>query len=146
MNQLITKPPVENLPDLYCGHCSRRLMHSDNFCSECGTGCRDLIEFVDPGSGRSLQPVGNSSSPLVSAGGGMETINAFLNNRLAVIGIIALIGPLGLPALWFSWRFSKSTKIITTTAYFLVTIVLPIALAWYWLDYSVRPLIEVFDK
>ena len=76
----------------------------------------------------------------------METINAFLNNRLAVIGIIALIGPLGLPALWFSWRFSKSTKIITTTAYFLVTIVLPIALAWYWLDYSVRPLIEVFDK
>lgn len=85
--------------------------------------------------------------PVISSTGDeMQPFDVVINNRLAVIGIIALLGPLGLPALWFSPRFSRPTKIITTVTYVLLTTVLPIAIAWYWLDYSLRPLVDVFGK
>ena len=73
-------------------------------------------------------------------------IAGLLNNRLAVIGLVAVAGPLGLPALWFSRRFSRLTKIITTVVFVLVTAVLPLALAYYWLEISLRPLVDAFGE
>jgi hypothetical protein len=69
-----------------------------------------------------------------------------LGNRLVVIGLLAVAGPLGLPALWLSRRFSKPTKIATTVLFFLATVVAPLALAYYWLEIALRPLVDVFDK
>lgn len=69
-----------------------------------------------------------------------------LGNRFVVIGLLAVAGPLGLPALWFSRKFSKGTKIATTVLFFLATVVAPLALAYYWLEIALRPLVEVFDK
>ena len=146
MNELITTQPPKILADNFCRQCGCGLMPADNYCGECGTGCRELIEIVDPTSSTSVGHAAIEPSSVVAKSDGQESINAVVNNRLAVIGIIALIGPLGLPALWFSRRFSKPTKIITTTAYLLMTIVLPFAAASYWLDYSLRPLLEVFGK
>lgn len=146
MNELITTQPVEIVADSFCRHCGRRLMPADNFCGECGTGCCDLIEIVDPASHIAFSNVAVQSPSVVATSDDMQPINAVVNNRLAVIGMIALLGPLGLPALWFSPRFSKPTKFITTASYVLVAFVLPIAIAWYWLDYSLRPLVEVFGN
>ena len=77
---------------------------------------------------------------------GLQSVKAVLNNRLAVIGIIAFVGPPGLLALWLSPRFATRTKIVTTATYFLLTAVIPLAIAWYWLDHSLRPLVDVFGK
>ena len=73
-------------------------------------------------------------------------IGGILNNRLAVVGILALVGPLGLPALWLSRRFSKPTKIITTVLFLLVTVVMPLALAFYWLEIALRPLADAMHQ
>ena len=72
-----------------------------------------------------------------------DTVQTVLNNRLYIGIIIALIGPLGLPALWFSPRFSKRTKIVLTSLFVFMTTVVPLAVAWYFLDYSLRPLLDV---
>ena len=60
--------------------------------------------------------------------------------------MIALIGPLGLPALWFSPRFSNRTKIVLTSIFVLMTAVVPLAVTWYFLDYSMQPLLDALVR
>ena len=142
MNELITTQPYEIAVDNFCRQCGRRLMPTDNFCGECGSDCRDLVEVVN------AVVVGPQASPpsteIVTSN--TLTVESVLNNRMAVIGLIALLGPLGLLALWFSQRFKTRTKVITTVAYVLLTTALPIAIIWYWLDYSMQPLLEVLRQ
>ncbi len=59
-----------------------------------------------------------------------------------MIAILLCGGPLGLPLMWCSRSFSRRSKIITTTAYFLFTVVFPLAIAWYFLDFALQPLVE----
>jgi hypothetical protein len=146
MNELITTRQIQTLTDKFCRHCGVGLGDQDNFCGECGSRCRGLIEIVDPLSGTSIGHVEHEPATVIVASDGMPTINALLNNQLAVVAMIALVGPLGLPALWFSPRFAKRTKFITTSIYVLLTTVVPIAIAWYWLEYSLRPLVDVFGQ
>ena len=116
-------------------------MPADNFCAACGNDCRDLDLMVNPIAAGSIA----NPPPTEIATTGSPTVDRVLNNRLAVIGLIAVLGPLGLPALWFSQRFKTSTKVVTTVGYLLVTTVLPIVIIWYWLDHSMRPLLEVLE-
>ena len=143
MNQLITTQPFKIAVDKYCPHCDHRLISTDNFCGECGSDCRDPVEIVNAvavGFPPTQPSIENTTAITTS------TVERVLDNRMAVIGLIAFLGPLGLLALWISQRFKTSTKIITTVAYVLLTILLPIAVIWYWLDYSTRPLLEAFGQ
>lgn len=67
---------------------------------------------------------------------------AVLNSRLAVVAILLVAGPIGLPVLWFSGRFSKSAKIVTTLTFFAVTVVFPLAMTYYWCEVALRPLVD----
>jgi hypothetical protein len=145
MNQLISTRQFHAATEMFCRQCGGRLGSQDNFCGECGTGS-EPIEIFDPVSGTSVGFVAAAPPNAILANDGAPAIKAFLKNRLAVVGMIALIGPLGLPALWFSPRFTTRTKVITTSAYVLMTTVVPLAVAWYWLDYSLRPLVDVFGQ
>ena len=144
VQELITTSP-EIVADAFCRRCGNQLLVTDNFCSKCGTACQGLIEIVDPGASQSALGLTNTHSGMVTGNGG-SMVPPVLNNRLAVVTIVALFGPLGLPALWFSPRFSKAAKTITTLIYFLLTIALPMAVIWYWLEHSLRPLVEVFGR
>jgi hypothetical protein len=73
-------------------------------------------------------------------------IDQALNNRAIVFAILLIAGPMGLPALWFSRRFSKPTKIVTTLAYVVGTVLLPIAAIYYYLEFSLLPLVNAFPK
>lgn len=147
MNVMINPPshPISVVSDSFCRHCGNRLMACDNFCGGCGSGCQDLIEIIDPESGQSVANV-TASLPIAPPNSVTQIFEPVLNSRLAVIGVIAFMGPLGFPALWFSPRFSKPTKVITTVSYLLLTTVVPIAIAVYWLEYSMRPLVDVFGR
>ena len=72
------------------------------------------------------------------------TIARALDNRLIVIAIVAVAGPLGLPALWFSRRFNRPTKIVATAAYLLLTVVFPLVMVYYWCELALRPLVDAF--
>ncbi|MDG2383672.1 MAG: hypothetical protein P8N76_18510 [Pirellulaceae bacterium] len=72
------------------------------------------------------------------------TFAPVLNNRWVVLVLLAVVGPLGLPALWFSPRFKPWVKATITLVWFLLTAVVPLAIAWYWLDYALRPLVDGF--
>lgn len=73
-------------------------------------------------------------------------IGRLLNNRLLVVGLLAVTGPVGLPALWFSRRFSRPTKVITTVLLFGVSVVFPLLMAFYWLNVALRPLVDAFSQ
>ena len=72
-------------------------------------------------------------------------VASLLNNRWAVIAILAVAGPIGLPALWFSGRFSRTGKVITTVLFFAVTVALPLAITYYFCEIALRPLVEAFS-
>ncbi len=146
MNKLITTKPAEIWADNYCGHCGERVGLQDNFCRNCGTGCHISIGDVVTAE-RAIGSVGHGNQTPVALNRHPSTlITDVLSKRWMVIGIIALIGPMGLPALWFSPRFSRITKIVATALYVLLSAAIPILLVWYFLDYSMQPLVDVFRK
>jgi hypothetical protein len=115
-----------------CASCDEAFAADDRFCRQCGA------------------PVAPSSTALSVRRSGAVVMSSparsILESRAAVVGLLVVVGPLGLPFLWFSGRFSRPTKIITTIAYFGLTVVAPIAVTWYWLDVAVRPLLDVWER
>lgn len=70
---------------------------------------------------------------------------ALLNNRFAVFALLCVAGPLGLPALWFSPRFSRVTKTAVSLVFFGLTAVLPLVGAWYALEWLIRPIADALN-
>ncbi len=127
-----------------CPRCSAALVEPGNFCSNCGlpTTVDDYPNvpavLVDPCPEAAIVrsvPAAMTTAP--------APVVAMLDNRLLVVAIVLCAGPMGLPALWFSRRFSQRTKILTTIGYLLMTTVLPLAIAWYFLEVAVRPVVDV---
>ena len=125
MNELILAPR--------CASCHTVFSIEDRFCRHCGAPAM---------AGNSTAPAIRHAAPPVH----MNPGRTLLESRVAVIAILLVAGPLGLPFLWLSGRFSRPTKIITTVAYFGLTVVAPLAVAWYWLDIAVRPLLDVWVR
>jgi len=78
-----------------------------------------------------------------TAGGGIQKL---IDNRLIVSGLLICGGPMALPALWFSRSFSTTTKTLTTIGYTLLTVVMPIAVTWYFTNAALWPLVEAFSR
>ncbi len=69
--------------------------------------------------------------------------SAILDNGWAIVGLLFVAGPLGLPALWFSRRFSWKVKLAGTIGLLLLTFVLPAALIWYLYATAIGPVLDV---
>lgn len=128
-----------------CRRCGAGLLDSDNFCRNCGLPTAPdaypnvPAELVDCSSNWTIVP---SVPATVVPVRQPSPVAAVLDNRLIVIAILLCAGPLGLPALWLSRRFSRGTKIATTAGYLLVSAILPLAVAWYFLEVVVRPVVD----
>ena len=140
MNELITTRPVEIQPSNFCRACGCTLLPNDNFCGQCGAGCRDLIVPAD-----AVIDEGDQSKEIATTNSAV-TLQVVVNNRMFVVGMIACAGPLGLLAMWFSQRFSNRAKVITTVSYVLLAIVAPLAVIWYWLNIALRPIVDVLGQ
>ena len=70
------------------------------------------------------------------------TASTILDNGWAIAGLLFVVGPLGLPALWFSRRFSWKVKLAGTIGLLLLTFVLPAALIWYLYATAIGPVID----
>ncbi len=140
MNELITTQPVEIQTNQFCRACGCTLLPNDNFCAQCGAGCRDLIV---PSAAVIQGEHQDAQLNEVATTDPAATLQAVVNNRLFVFGMIACAGPLGLLALWFSQRFTNRAKVITTVSYLLLFIVAPLAVIWYWLNIALRPVVDV---
>ena len=143
MNELTTTRPVEIQTNNFCCSCGCSLLPTDNFCGQCGAGCRDLIVPPDAVSLIDDQP---GQSREVTTSDPAASLQAVVNNRMFVVGMIACAGPLGLLAMWFSQRFTNRTKVITTVSYILLTIVAPLVVIWYWLNIAIRPVVDVLSQ
>ena len=162
MSQLIPKSAVL-IVDNFCAHCGNKLTVQDNFCRRCGVAVHDAeattaISVANAASSPTTAVMAdhntntnqwtNSANTLAhhNQSSAATTVQTVLNNRLYVGLVIALIGPLGLPALWFSPRFSQKMKVILTALFVFLTIAVPIAITWFFLDYSIRPLVDAFGR
>ncbi len=116
-----------------------------------GKQCRDLIPVdevaIEIGAAAiSTEAGGDGSSSQTAISTLDSAVHRVLSSRLLVTVILATCGPMGLPALWLSPRFSRSGKVLLTTLFLAFTIVFPIAMAWYWLDIAVRPVLEALES
>jgi hypothetical protein len=132
-----------------CSRCGVAFLGSENFCRNCG---RPIVvaEYADD-EGELIHPqhelaVVSSCQTAVAPRREQSLVTVVLENRFCVVAILLCAGPIGLPALWFSPRFSRRFKIITSTGYFLLTAILPLAITWYVVDAAVRPLVDVFAR
>ena len=128
MNELVVLARI-------CSRCGEPLPHGADLCPDCDS--RDLPTVVPPGGNCGL-PVPAERGPAVGL--------ACLDNRWLVAGLLLVAGPIGLPALWLSRRFSRGVKIVTTALYAALTVAVPIALIWYWCEAAVRPLVDALVK
>jgi hypothetical protein len=132
-----------------CNHCGVAFLESDNYCRNCGfpmvvpVRANDDAESLDPQRELAVIP---SCQSTVAPRREQSLVTIVLGNRLYVVAILLCAGPIGLPALWFSHRFSRRFKIIATAGYFLFTVILPLALTWYVVDVSVRPLVDALSQ
>ena len=132
-----------------CSRCGVAFVGSDNYCRNCGLPTVVPVhatveaELIDSQHELAVVP---SCPSTVAPRREQSLVTVVLENRSYVIAILLCAGPIGLPALWFSRRFSRRFKIITTTGYFLFTVILPLAIAWYVLDFSVRPLVDALSQ
>ena len=143
MNELITTRLVEIQTSNFCRACGCALLANDNFCGQCGAGCHDLIVPADAVTVIDGQE--NQSKEIATTDSGV-TLQAVVNNRMFVVGMIACAGPLGLLAMWFSQRFSNRAKVVTTASYVLLAIVAPLAVIWYWLNIALRPIVDILGQ
>ena len=139
MSQLI-------IADSCCEQCGTALRAADNYCRICGLSTDRQLATTQPAEQGNapidatviLCPTANPPVPHEQS-----LVARVLENRFYVLAILLCVGPLGLPALWFSRRFSRSVKIATTVVYFTITVVIPLVVAWYLLDITLRPIVDV---
>jgi hypothetical protein len=131
----------------YCSSCGHRLCPDDRFCAQCGRSINAIsAEATVPAA--ATTPI---AANVPTAGGGTSIslspeIKSIVGNRWIVIGLLAAIGPLGLPALWLSPRFRPWVKVVISVLYFVATAILPLLFAWYWFGYALQPLVDVFGR
>ena len=146
MNQnVITGGPStgELVPALcYCPRCGTGCEACDAYCRGCGSRRAGIAQAA----GKPLAPRQAHQSPALSLPSVAVRMPQWLGNRWIVLGVLLVAGPLGLPALWLSPRFSPTTKILTSAVYFLLTVAAPLAVTWYWLDTALQPLVESFSE
>ena len=69
-------------------------------------------------------------------------LRRLLDNRWVISALLLAVGPIGLPALWFSRRFSFAAKTGITVLFLLLTAVVPLVVAWYFFEVALRPLLD----
>ena len=124
MNELVVADEV-------CIRCGRAGAETSGLCPECAT---QLLPATPPPENDCRQPVPVDRPPVVGL--------ACLDNRWLVAALVLFAGPVGLPALWLSRRFSRGVKIGVSVAYAALTVALPVAMIWYWCEVSLRPLVD----
>jgi hypothetical protein len=100
-----------------CPQCSETLDHSDNFCRYCGAMTAAGAAMAR--NGRLRRP---ASLPIAAKLPGWTE-----NPVVVVLGLFVVLGPLALPMLWRSRRFTRGWKIGLTVAVLLETAVF----CWY---------------
>ena len=123
---------------------------------ESSESCRECVQAMPPDEQREIQ---DTSGQLVVAQPNIPlpthrpqtgsiavspTVQRLLANRWAVCGLLLCCGPLGLPLLWLSPRFSTVTKCVATILLMSVTVLLPIAIYWWCCEVLLRPLVDAF--
>jgi len=128
MNELV-------VPATTCPHCGEPLPHGAEVCPDC--------DSHEPAT--RAAPSANGRPPPPAERGAVVGLACF-DNRWLVVGLLLVAGPLGLPALWLSRRFSLAVKIATTALYATLTVAVPIGLVWYWCETAVRPVVDALVK
>ncbi len=102
-----------------------------------------MVPDAEPVTANLLKENLQPNQAIVTLSPGVQKV---LNNRWLIGLMLAVVGPVGLPALWFSERFSPTTKVVVSILFLAGTILIPIGIALYWLEFSVRPLVDVMNQ
>jgi hypothetical protein len=109
---VVESPDSEKVSQTPCGRCSELLDPGDNFCRHCGWMTQ---------VGAAMVKIGRLPAPVP------EKPLSWAENAVIVLLALCLIGPLAIPMLWRSRRFTRGWKIGLTLAVLAVTVLA----CWY---------------
>ncbi|HYW80142.1 MAG TPA: hypothetical protein VE890_11225 [Thermoguttaceae bacterium] len=129
---------AHEIKKIVCHRCYTVLDVGDNFCRQCGavTGTGPMEIPGVRGSGGSAEGPFHSES----AQGGLRP-GWSESPAIVLVSLFVLLGPLALPMLWRSRRFSAAWKIALTVVVVVLTVVM-CWLVWYLTMELLRPLRE----
>jgi len=125
MNELI-------VASVLCDHCGQEIPLKSDGCPECEA------RHVPVVAQRRVRTMAQRAPACI--------LPPSLERRWVVLAILLCTGPIGLPLVWLSSRFSKLAKIGLTAGFVLLTVIFPIVLVWYWCEVAIRPVVEVFAR
>ncbi len=73
-------------------------------------------------------------------------VKQLLTNHWMIYGLLLFCGPIGLPLLWLSPRFSRLAKSAITLLLMSITLILPIIIYWYSCELLLRPLATALGR
>ena len=73
-------------------------------------------------------------------------VRTVVNNHLIIWTVILTFGPLGLPLIWLSPKYSIWSKSLVTVITLGLTIVLPIAVTLYCAQFLVHPVLDAMQE
>jgi len=114
---------VIEVEEIVCRRCRAALDVEDNFCRLCGAATRE---------GPTAQGPDSAAAPTFDFPPTGEAPDAKLrDNRAVVLAMLfAVLGPLAIPMLWRSARFSRAWKIALTVLVAAVAVMLVWLLCW----------------
>lgn len=115
---------AQEIENIVCQRCFALLDVQDNFCRHCGLPMKGGV-------------AGGYAPPVKSDRPGWSE-----NPWVVLASLFLVFGPLGLPMLWRSRRFSLLWKIILTVVVLVLTVLI-FVLIWYVVDQALAPLKEL---
>ncbi|PQO44808.1 hypothetical protein C5Y93_17075 [Blastopirellula marina] len=73
-------------------------------------------------------------------------MRAVVNSHAIIWAVILTFGPLGLPLIWLSPKYSIWSKSLVTLVTLGVTVVLPIAVTLYCAQFLVHPVLDAMQE
>jgi len=130
------RPDPAAIEKIVCPRCCAVLDAADNYCRRCGAPTAANVAPAASSRQTNLSP-----PRAIFAPGGTQ--GALSESRWAVLLMLfAVLGPLAIPMLWRSSRFSRTWKAVLTVLVLALTVLL-VWLLWYVVAMTLEPLGEL---
>ena len=145
---------AQDIEKIVCPCCVAVIDVQDNFCRYCGAALNEAPVPVDkaagvpsevvPSNGLSYTPSTAPAANLPIQGTGLSN---WMQSRTAVLlALFVVLGPLAIPMLWRSDRFSTAAKIALTVLVLVLTVVVVWLIGYVLSVYILEPIRQLHEQ
>ena len=143
---------THDIEKIVCPCCVAVVDVQDNFCRYCGAALNEtpspggeadgISPAVAPPNGLAVSPSTAAGLPIQGTG-----LSSWIQSRTAVfVALFVVLGPLAIPMLWRSDRFSRAAKIVLTALVLVLTVVVVWLIGYVLSVYILEPIRQLHEQ